>query len=133
MNVIVTIDDANGTMFNRRRQSRDRVLNERILKVCGGRLRVTPETAALFAGMQAELTVSPDPLAGAGEDDWIFSEGLPLAPHAGKIGKLILYRWNRRYPGDRFLDVDPAAMKLISTTDFAGSSHEKITEEVYIR
>ena len=66
MNVIVTIDDANGTMFNHRRQSRDRVLNERILKVCSGRLRVTPETAALFAGMQTELTVTPDPLAGAG-------------------------------------------------------------------
>ena len=53
----------------------------------------------------------------------------------GDISRLIIYNWNRRYPFDRQLDISPAKMgfKLVSVTEFEGSSHEKITKEIYER
>lgn len=47
---------------------------------------------------------------------------------------LIIYCWNRRYPSDKKLPagfLDHYAM--ISEQDFAGSSHDKITERKYIK
>lgn len=133
MNLIVTLDDRDGMAFNHRRQSRDRVLNERILALCGGHLTVNAYTAKLFADTDAMLTVDENPLAVAGGDDWCFAEDLPIAPYEKKIGKLIVFRWNRVYPSDRRFDLNLAAWNRISQTEFAGYSHEKITEEVYIR
>ena len=48
-----------------------------------------------------------------------------------KIEKLIVFKWNREYPSDFSLDIDLSQWSLISTTDFKGNSHEKITMEVY--
>ena len=132
MNLIVTLDDRNGMAFNHRRQSRDRVLTERILQICGGRLTVNAYTAALFEGMNADLTVAEDPLSVAGTGEWCFLETLSPASAKEKIERLIVYRWNRAYPFDLKFDWDLATMKLQSKTDFVGYSHEKITEEVYV-
>ena len=132
MNVIVVADERNGTMWGGRRQSRDRVLTDRILQMSGGALFVTPYTAKLFAGTAAQLTVSEDPFRAAGENDWCFAEGLPLLPVQKKIGRLVVYRWDCVFPTDQKLDLDLAAMKRVATAEFAGYSHEKITEEVYI-
>ena len=51
------------------------------------------------------------------------------------IEKIILYRWNRKYPADfRFdINLEDSEWKLAETREFTGSSHEKITEEVYVR
>ena len=132
MNLIVVLDDRNGMLFNHRRQSRDRVLNERIAKICGGKLIVNTYAAALFAGINVDLTIAEDPLSAAKPGEWCFLEDRSPAPVVDKIEKLIVYRWNRVYPSDLKFDLDLSAMRLESTADFAGSSHEKITEEVYI-
>ena len=45
-----------------------------------------------------------------------------------------LYKWNRDYPADFYFDIDYANdYKLETTLDFVGTSHEKITKEVYVR
>ncbi len=132
MNLIVTLDDQNGMLFNHRRQSRDRVLNDRIATLCGGRLTVTAYTAALLEGLPVDLTISEDPLAAAKPGDWCFLEDRSPAPALEKIEKLVVYRWNRVYPSDLKFDIDLSAMKCVSKTDFAGYSHEKLTEEVYL-
>ena len=53
----------------------------------------------------------------------------------GKVDTLIIYRWNRKYPRDGVLELSPYDMglSLDSITDFAGSSHNRITEEVWKR
>lgn len=130
MNVIVTLDNRGGMCFNRRRQSRDRVLNERILALAGGRLLVSSFSARLFEG-QSGVLVSDSFLSDAGEEDFCFVENEHLSAYADRIRKLIVYRWNRDYPGDFFLDLDLSARKLISSSEFAGSSHPVITEEIY--
>ena len=60
-------------------------------------------------------------------------ENTAVGPYNKWIESVILYKWNRRYPSDTKFDLDLNGWTLISTTDFPGSSHEKITEEVYIR
>lgn len=45
--------------------------------------------------------------------------------------ELVLYRWNRSYPGDVTFPWPLTGWKLVETADFPGTSHEKITEEVY--
>ena len=49
------------------------------------------------------------------------------------IEKIILFKWNRNYPGDFFFDIDVTSNHWIlqESKDFPGSSHEKITMEVY--
>ena len=87
MNLIVTLDDQNGMLFNHRRQSRDRVLNDRIATLCGGRLTVTAYTAALLEGLPVDLTISEDPLAATKPGDWCFLEDRSPARVLEKIEK----------------------------------------------
>lgn len=135
MKVIVCVDDNNGMMFNNRRQSRDRVLIEDIVQnVVGGNLLMTPYSETLFKDSNIEaFFLSEDILDDAAPEDYCFIENKPLLPYSDRIDELIIYRWNRTYPADMHLDVNPTAlsMKLVSTTEFAGSSHEKITKELY--
>ena len=131
MNLIVVLDDRNGMMFNHRRQSRDRVLTDRILQISGKKLTIHPYSAELFAGKEADLTITEDPLAVAGKGEWCFLENFSSAPVIDKIERLVVYRWNRVYPSDLQFPLDLSSMKRISTTDFSGYSHEKLTEEVY--
>ena len=51
------------------------------------------------------------------------------------ISELIIYRWNRNYPHDFDFDINitESNFKIASTDEFRGSSHEKITKEVYLK
>ena len=61
-------------------------------------------------------------------------ENLQLASFKDRIERIILYRWNRAYPGDMFFDIKlDRSWHLASAEDFAGSSHEKITKEIYVK
>ena len=137
MIVIVCLDDKNGMLFNRRRQSRDSVVTADIVKTAeGGCLRMNAYSAKLFETLPCdtpELAVSEDFLESAGDEDYCFVENVSVLPYVSRIRKLIIYRWNRHYPGDFFFDCDPAALglSLLSTTEFAGTSHDNITREVY--
>ncbi len=133
MNLIVVLDDRNGMMFNHRRQSRDRVLTDRILQISGGKLTIHPYSAELFAGKEVDLTIAEDPFAAAGKGEWCFLETCDPGAFAEKIERLVVYRWNRIYPSDLQCSLDLSVMKTISKADFAGYSHEKITEEVYLQ
>ena len=156
MIVIAAIDDQGGMMFNRRRQSQDSVLREHILNLAkDSRLWMNAYTRRQFTenGMEmrnggpaeaangnqtesangAEILVDEEFLEKAGDGEYCFVENLPLAPCESRIEKILLFRWNRAYPGDFFFDLDLSLWKLSGTEEFAGSSHEKITEEAYVR
>ncbi len=129
MTLILTLDEKNGMMFANRRQTKDRLLCERILSLTKGkRLLVSPYTAPLFSEKE-ELLVCPDPENHAKEEDFVFVEDTPL-PNAKRY---ILYRWNRRYPATRFFEKDlkKEGFSLLKTENFPGFSHEKITEEIW--
>ena len=70
----------------------------------------------------------------AGAGAYCFVENVDVTPVSDRVEKIIIFRWNRRYPADvRF----PVALfsnrwKLVGTEDFMGNSHERITQEVYL-
>ena len=130
MILISCADNALGLRFNHRRQSRDRVVCGRMLEKSGGRLWLAEESRGLFAGFpEAELTIVSDPAA-VPAGGFCFWEGTTEAPAEA----IILYRWNRDYPGDeRFcFPGGEEIWQLDRREDFPGFSHEKITEEIYI-
>lgn len=135
MRVIVCLDDRNGMLFNRRRQSRDRRVVEDILRELGEKqLLVNGFSAPLFERAGDRIRVEDDPLAAAGREDVCFVENLPLAPWAAAIERLTVYRWNRVYPADMRLDLAlESGWHLVAASDFPGFSHEKITKEIYER
>lgn len=134
MIVIVALDDRGGMLFNHRRQSQDRLLRERILSMsAGSKLWMNHYTEKQFidAGHCPQINVSDDFLSEAGPGEYCFVENEPVAPFLQWIEGLVVYRWNRKYPGDQKFDLSLDGWQLQRTTDFQGSSHEKITEEVY--
>ncbi len=137
MILIVAVDEDKGMMFNRRRQSKDRALRERILSLAkGGKLWMNAYTRRQFPeDAQGEILVDEEFLEKAGPGDYCFLENIPAAPYEDRIEKIILFWWNRKYPSDTWFDIDleGGGWKLSETREFSGSSHEKITEEVYVR
>lgn len=136
MILMLCIDDENGMAFANRRQSQDRALRERLLLVSGGALWLNAYSAKQFAPEQStQFVIDEDFLAHAGAGDFCFAETTDPAPFEQKAEKIILYRWNRRYPAHLHFSIPLAAhgWKCIAAGDFKGYSHETITEEVYIK
>lgn len=136
MKVIVVLDDKNGMMFNGRRQSRDRVLRERIREIAGdGRLCMNSYTARQFNSETEEgIYISESFLDEAESSDYCFVENEALRPYEDRISELFIFKWNREYPGDQFFDIDleNSGWILAETDEFEGYSHEEITLERYI-
>ena len=129
----VCIDDSCGLQFNHRRQSRDRVVTEDLLQSARGHpLWIAPISQALFP--EGGISVAPDFLERAGEGDWCFVEDQSLLPFLSRLEAMVLYRWNRVYPADTYLDVIPweAGWRCIGREEFPGHSHKLITKEVYL-
>lgn len=134
---IVCVDDSWGMAFGGRRQSRDREVSARVLADAAGRpLWCAPSSLALFGpGVEGHLTAAEDFLNRAGPGELCFVEGRPLLHWLERMEGLVLYRWNRRYPADVYLDIrpEPPGWRLVSREEFSGSSHPRITKEVYQR
>ncbi len=140
MYVILTLDNADGMMFNSRRQSRDRVMLAHLVGLSGrltaggtGQLRMSPYTAGLFpGGLPDGAAAAADFLDRAGAGDVCFVEDAPLAPYRARIACLYVFRWNRDYPADRRLDLDLSGWERTVQEEFPGSSHDRITLERYL-
>lgn len=137
MIAVVCLDDKNGMSFNHRRQSQDACLRACVIDMAkGSRLWMAPYSAEQFGAEGAgQIRVSGSFLEEAGKGDYAFVEDRELAPFVDKLEKLVVFRWNRVYPGDRYLDLDltGGAWHKKETRDFSGKSHERITMEVYVR
>lgn len=136
MTVFVCTCDRGGMLFNKRRQSRDsRVIEDMARTAENGVFYISDFSEALFAQSDASVLSVPDPLEVAGKDGFVFIENQHLGEYLDKIDRLIIYKWNRNYPFDFALDVDPVAagFKKKSTREFKGTSHDKITREDYVK
>ena len=134
MRVIVCLDDNGGMFFNYRRQSRDRVLcADAVAMAQGTRLLMSSYSQPLFAQDVPNIVVANDFLDIAQEDDYCFVEDRALSDYAEKISEIVIYRWNKHYPADTYFDLslDKLSFRLCEKYEFEGSSHEKITKEIY--
>lgn len=134
MIIIACVDDRMGMQFNGRRQSRDRLVYMRIAGLAaGGRLWMNEDSAELFSWDEDKISVAGDFLSRAQSGDYCFIEDDAAAGYSSEVEKIILYKWNRAYPGDVFFPLPLEGWKLEQVQEFPGYSHEKITEEVYVK
>ncbi|MBS6602112.1 MAG: ribonuclease Z [Clostridium sp.] len=137
MNIIVCLDDNNGMMFNKRRQSQDKLLRVSIKELVKGKtLFMNEYSYKLYKDINNEnIIVSENYLDECENDNFCLVENKPLNNYIEKIDNIIIYKWNRIYPSDLYFDVDikNEQWELIETEEFQGSSHEKITKETYRR
>ena len=134
MKIFITLDDKNGMAFNKRRQSRDAVLNRKIAELIGENpLFMSAYTEKLFDEIKIEKSVSENFLELASKDDFCFVEDKDVPIE--KCEKLFIFRWNRVYPADRFFNHDLTSNGFIleSSEEFVGSSHEKITLDIFTK
>lgn len=133
MKLIVCLDERNGMLFGGRRQSRDAAICTKILQLAGDtELWMNAYSGRLFEGAQNTITIDTAFLEKAQENDFCFVENVDITQYLPRVQQLIIFRWNRHYPADvYFPDID--RWNLITTEDFPGNSHEKITMEVYSR
>ena len=155
MTGIVCLDQEDGLLFNGRRQSRDRVVTEKILSMTKGKplwmsaysRRIFPEDAPVcvaedLMGKLAEPAESARKAAeqaeSAQKESWqqpgkasfcLIEEAVDLENET--IDEWLVFRWKRVYPADVFLKFpeDSWEKELIET--FAGYSHEEIDLERY--
>lgn len=132
MTVAVCIDDNNGMLFNDRRQSRDMLLIEDLIKYANAKkILINDFSKSLFADYENNILISDTFLSDANENDICFVEDVDLTEYKNKINTLIIYKWNRVYPADFYFTLNLSSYKLIETKDFKGNSHDKITREIY--
>lgn len=136
MIVILCLDDHNGMMFNHRRQSKDNKVIEDIIKLCNGqKLYMSEYSKIMFQqheNIEKNITADPDFLQLAQSGSYCFVENLNINSYMDKLEKIIIYKWNRHYPADLFFDVSTLKnWELKEVENFKGTSHEKITREVY--
>ncbi len=133
MNVIVCLDDAGGMAFNGRRQSKDRMVCEKILSLAEGhKLWMNAYSKGMFKDFDS-IFVAEDFLQKAKAEDFCFVETQSFSKDA--VTQLFVFCWNRAYPADIYLGFEPeeSGYTLIEKTEFCGFSHENITLSVFKR
>ena len=135
MIAIICLDEQNGMAFNHRRQSKDQLIIKDILEESKDQvLYMNDYSYGMFKEMGAShIKVSETFLEEAKAGEFCFIENSGLLPYIQKIEKVMVYKWNRRYPTDIYLDIHLEEWEKIETKDFAGFSHECITKETYIK
>ena len=136
MNIIVTLSNNNGMLFNKRRQSRDGILVNRMFELIGDKkLNINGFSWQMLGNRKENINLSEDFLKNAKSGDFCFVENKNLKDFEDKIEKIYVFQWNRDYPADFFFDIDLEGGKWKNTyvEEFAGSSHENITLLIYER
>lgn len=135
MVLIICVDDNNGMMFNNRRQSQDRELRKRIGELSEGqKLFMNNYSFKQFEDYEYDnIIVDENFMDKAENGDYCFVENTDIKNYNSNIEKLIIYKWNRKYPSNVKFSLSLQEWDLKSSFDFKGYSHEKITEEVWTK
>lgn len=141
MVLIAMLDKSGGMSFNNRRQSSDREVSKKILFLTAGRkLWIDTYSLPLFEGLSApQIQIAADYLEQSKAGDYCLIERLQNDQQERlllySLEKVVVFKWNRDYPSDCLfpLALERPLWKLESSEDFPGTSHEKITMEVYTK
>ena len=133
MKLIVCLDERGGMEFNKRRQSRDsRLIEDLMTLTAPSVIYISEYSRILFADSErVAVAENTDLLKDTSADPYYFMEKKLPNLHDYPISEVVIYHWNRHYPSDVYFDLDMSNFQLCGSKDFEGSSHEKITREVY--
>jgi hypothetical protein len=123
--IIVCVDDKLGMMFNKRRQSKDQVVINKIKEITETKLLYVSEYTSKIIP-EGIVTSTFDKV-----DGFCFIEDPDLIP--SNFDTVYIFRWNRLYPRDKIFNIDLSKFNLISTEEFKGYSHDNITLDVYVK
>ena len=128
MIVFACVDDNFGLCFNKRRQSRDKLVYERIYEIIGDKkLYITEFSKELFN--EDKVLIKKEAVVSDNEEAFFFIEN-EIPKNLVNAEKIILFFWNRNYPSD-FKFALPDCFKEANHYEFKGNSHDKITEITY--
>ena len=132
MTAIVCVEDRGGILFLDRRVSRDREVYRDVAENYN-EVYMTDYSLPLFDGVKINTGVRLFPISEGKRGEVCFVESGEIADNIHKISCLVIYRWNRTYPYDVKLGFEPEELGFVrvSTAEFVGYSHEKITKDVY--
>lgn len=134
MKIIICLDQNNGISFNNRRQSQDKKVIMDVKEILGDKeLLVSEYSVSLFTSFDIPIKKCSNLLEEANDTDYVFVESIDVNQYTENINELIIYRWNRSYPFDTTFNIDLSEFSLVSQTDFIGSSHKRITKEIYVK
>lgn len=131
MKLIFCIDDKKGMMFFGKRQSQDSVLREWIINhTAGSKLWMSVYSARQFSD-QSGYIADDNYVVNASTGDYCFIEDKGYS--LDNVSEIILCKWNRKYQADKVFDIELKAngFNKVSSEDIKGTSHEKITIEIY--
>lgn len=135
MNVIICLDKNNGNFFNGRRQSLDREIIKKIaLLVNNKTIWMSPYSAELFDAVKkipVHKHVDVHYMDQAENLDYCFVEGDSLKQYIKEINTILIFRWDKVYPADRYLDISLSDFTPVYEMGFHGNSHEQIIMEMY--
>lgn len=138
MKIILCLENSGGMIFNNRRLSKDIKVTEDILQtVKSNRLFINDFSKDLFCmpngGLYKNIYLTED-FFNLQKEDYCFLENTDVLKFLNKADTFIIYNWNRDYPYDFNFNKDYlTGFKLLSTKEFKGNSHEKITKDVYVK
>lgn len=135
MILVVCLDDRNGMMFHRRRLSQDSRMRFDLVDHIGRKkLWMNRYSRKQFVDCPSrQMMVADDFINKAQEGELAFVEDMDPLVLEKKIEQIVIYRWNRIYPSDLKFSIPlrEHGWNLIEKKEFEGSSHKKITKEVY--
>ena len=130
MKLIICCDKNGGISFAGRRQSSDSAVRKKIYEIIGDqKLYLNSYSAGQFENTE-RLFISVSFISDMKNGDFCFEE--TTEPDLTLFDEIYVFCWNRDYPADRHLAINPP-FKKIKSTSFAGNSHKKITLSVYGR
>ena len=134
MVLFTAVDQKMGMLFNGRRQSQDRILRERLIRMADGRpVWMDSYSAGQFSEAErGHIRVDEAFLSKAGKGEICFLEKPAGKIDLSGIEKIVLARWDKTYPADTWFDAGLLdGMRLTKTEEFVGYSHDKIVLNTY--
>jgi hypothetical protein len=135
MTIIFTLDDNNGTQCAGKRQSRDRVVGDKIIALAKNNLHILQEATSFFKNndmTNVPCTIWSD-LWHLPEHAVFFAEHVLPPEVMNAAEKIYVFRWNRQYPSLAKDRVNLDGFRKTVIEEFQGSSHPNITLEMYER
>ena len=129
--LFLTCDQRNGLAFNNRRQRQNKIVLSHMLSRAGGQVCIRACSEDLF---QFGDYILFDDLARIPDGKFVFEELGNGWESYGKYGQIILYRWQRNYPGDIHLPHGLlSSYYLEESHDMEIGPDECVTVESYVR
>lgn len=135
LTVALCLDDEGGIAFNNRRQSRDRAMIAELCQSSHEKIYISEYSLPLFAGHEESIEVCGNPITECPNGGFCFLEKAEPKAFLSYCENLVIYWWGQSYPYDVSFDIVTLSNEftVIGREEFVGSSHEKITKEVYKR